>query len=517
MAGARTGVWGVCVLAAVLVACGGGGSSGGGAGGGSNPPTQPPPPANRLPQFTSAAAASVAENTAGTFHTATATDADNDALTFTLSGGADRDSFRITSSGALSFAVPADFEAPVDGNRDNVYQLELSVSDGKGSVTQAFTVTVTNVSEGAFRVRRVATNLDRPVFLAPVPDGSGRVFVVELVGRIRILTPSTGATTSFLDIAGQIPVDGERGMLGFATAPDYATSGVFYVYVTANGGRLEVRRYRTFANDRNRADPASATVMLKAPHPFSYHNGGWIGFAPDGLFYVAMGDGGDEGIDNPQNRNVLLGKMLRVDLSRDDFPTDAERNYGIPASNPFAQGGGAPEVLAFGLRNPWRNSIDPVTGNLWIGDVGQGEVEEVDLLRPQDAGANFGWPIMEGTRAYHGGSTSGLTPPVAEYPHGSGNRQGNSITGGMVYRGRIEQLQGQYVFADFITPNIWTIPVSRLTQGTTLPASEFTIRNTDFAPDAGRFDNIVSFGHDQANNLYILDIDGEVFVLESTP
>lgn len=517
MAGARTGVWMAGVLAAVLVACGGGGSSGGGAGGGNNPPTQPQPPANRLPQFTSAAAVSVAENTAGTFHTATATDADSDALTFTLSGGADRDSFRITSGGALSFAVPADFEAPADSNRDNVYQIELSVSDGKGSVTQAFTVTVTNVSEGAFRVRRVATNLDRPVFLAPVPDGSGRVFVVELVGRIRILTPSTGATTSFLDIAGQIPVDGERGMLGFATAPDFTTSGVFYVYVTANGGRLEVRRYRTFANDRNRADPASATVMLKAPHPFSYHNGGWIGFAPDGLFYVAMGDGGDEGIDNPQNRNVLLGKMLRLDLSRDDFPTDAERNYGIPASNPFAQGGGAPEVLAFGLRNPWRNSIDPVTGNLWIGDVGQGEVEEVDLLRPQDAGANFGWPIMEGTRAYRGGSTSGLTPPVAEYLHGSSNRQGNSITGGMVYRGRIEQLQGQYVFADFITPNIWTVPVSRLTQGTTLPASEFTIRNTDFAPDAGRFDNIVSFGHDQANNLYILDIDGEVFVLESAP
>ena len=161
MAGARTGVWCVCVLAAVLVACGGGGSSGGGAGGGNNPPTQPQPPANRLPQFTSAAAVSVAENTAGTFHTATATDADNDALTFTLSGGSDRDSFRVTSSGALSFAVPADFEAPADSNRDNVYQLELSVSDGKGSVTQAFTVTVTNVSEGAFRVRRVATNLDR--------------------------------------------------------------------------------------------------------------------------------------------------------------------------------------------------------------------------------------------------------------------------------------------------------------------------------------------------------------------
>ena len=138
------------------------------------------------------------------------------------------------------------------------------------------------------------------------------------------------------------------------------------------------------------------------------------------------------------------------------------------------------------------NSIDPVTGNLWIGDVGQGEVEEIDLLRPQDAGANFGWPMMEGTRPYRGGSTAGLTPPVAEYLHGSGDRQGNSVIGGMVYRGRIEQLQGLYVFADFITPNIWTVPLSRITQGTTLPASEFTVRNAEFAPDAGRFNLIVS-------------------------
>ena len=509
------------VLLAAIVGCGGGGS---GSGGGSTPlppPVTPPPvtpPANQLPRFTSAAAVSIPENTAGVFHTATATDADSsDTLTFSLSSGADRDRFRITGGGALSFVEPPNFEAPADSNRDNIYQVELSVSDGKATVTQALTVTVTNIADSAFRVRRVATGFDRPVFLAPVPDGSGRVFVIELVGRIRILTPSTGATVTFLDIAGQIPVDGERGMLGFATAADFNSNGVFYVFVTGTGGRLEVRRYRTFDNDRNRADPASSSIVFTAPHPFSYHNGGWIGFGNDGLLYIATGDGGDEGIDNPQNRNVLLGKMLRIDLSRDEFPSDPIRNYAIPAGNPFATGGGAPEILALGLRNPFRNSIDPVTGNLWIGDVGQGEVEEIDLLRPQDAGANFGWPIMEGTRPYRGGSTAGLTPPVAEYLHGSGTRQGNSVIGGMVYRGPIEQLQGLYVFADFITPNVWTVPISRIAQGTTLPASEFTVRSTDFAPNAGQFDRIVSFGNDQANNLYILDIDGEVFVLESAP
>jgi glucose/arabinose dehydrogenase len=513
MANSRRWIGGVAsLLALFIVACGGGGGGG---------RRNPLPVQNRPPVITSATAATVAENTAGAFYTATATDQDGNALTFSLSGGVDRDRFRITASGALSFLVPPDFEAPTDNNRDNVYQVELAVTDGRATVTQGLSVAVTDVTETTFRVRRVAAGLNQPAFLAPVPDGTGRVFVAELGGRVLVLSPATGsiAATPFLDLSGQLSTDGERGLLGFATAPDFSTSGTFYVFVTIPDGTIEVRRYRTFINDRERADPTTGDAILRVLHPRNNHNGGWIGFDAAGLLHVAIGDGGGSGDpdNNAQNRNVLLGKILRIDPTRDDFPGDAARDYGIPPGNPFAAGGGAPEVLAYGLRNPFRNSFDPVTGNLWIGDVGQNAVEEVDLLRPQDAGANFGWPILEGTMPFRGGSTAGLTPPIAEYLHGTGTRQGSTVIGGYVYRGAIEQLQGQYVFADFITPNVWTIPIARVIQGATLSSVEFVVRNADFAPNAGSFDNIASFGVDEGGNLYLIDLDGEVFVVERVP
>ncbi|GAB3088960.1 hypothetical protein GCM10027159_00890 [Lysobacter terrae] len=472
--------------------------------------------------FTSASAATVPENSAGAFYTATATDPDGNALTFSIAGGVDRDQFRITAAGLLSFASPPDFEQPADSNRDNVYQVDLSVSDGRASVTLALAVAVTDVTESSvYHVRRVVAGLNQPAFLAPVPDGSGRVFVTELAGRILILTPSTGAVavTPFLDLSGQLSTDGERGLLGFATAPDFGSSGTFYVFVTIPGGTIEVRRYRTFAGDRNRADPATGDAILRVAHPRNNHNGGWIAFGPDNLLYIAIGDGGGGGDpdNNGQNTNTLLGKILRVDPSRDDFPTDAARDYGIPSANPFVSGGGAPEVFAYGLRNPFRNSFDPATGNLWIGDVGQDAVEEIDLLRPGDGGANFGWPILEGTAVFRGGSTAGLTPPVAEYLHGIGTRQGDTVIGGYVYRGGIQQLRGLYLFADFINPNVWSIPVSQVALGTTLPASQFTVRNADFVPNVGAFTNIASFGVDEAGNVYLLDLDGEIFVIEPLP
>ena len=171
-------------------------------------------------------------------------------------------------------------------------------------------------------------------------------------------------------------------------------------------------------------------------------------------------------------------------------------------------------MLAYGLRNPFRNSFDPATGNLWIGDVGQGEVEEVDLLRPQDAGANFGWPILEGTAPFRGGSTAGLTPPVAEYLHGGARGRATRSSVATSIAAASSSCSGLYVFADFITPNVWSIPVSRVLQGTTLPSSEFTVRNADFAPNAGSFDNLGSFGLDEAGNLYLVDLDGEIFVIE---
>lgn len=485
------------------------------------PPNANPPPENQAPAITSPAAVSVAENSSGTVYTATGTDPEGAVVLFALAGGADRARFQITRSGALSFVTPPDFEAPADADGDNVYQVQIAADDGITSATLDLAVTVANQGPDGFRVRRVAAGLSQPLFVAPVPDGSGRVFVVERTGRIRILTPSTGAiaATPFLDLTGQVGLDGERGLLGFATAPDFAGSGVFYIFMSQPDGTNIVRRYTTAAGNRDVADPASASLVLAIPHPnFSNHNGGWIGFGPDSFLYVASGDGGSGGDPNRngQNTGVLLGKMLRIDPSGDAFPNDPNRNYAIPAGNPFAAGGGAPEVWAYGLRNPFRNSFDPLTGNLFIADVGQDRVEEVDIARPGDGGVNFGWSQVEGTQPYNGTASPAFTLPVAEYLHGTGATQGNSITGGYVYRGPVEGLRGQYFFADYIRPNIWSVPVSRLVPGQTLPASQFILRSAAFAPNAGAFTNIASFGVDQAGNLYIVDIDGEIFVVEPT-
>jgi len=500
---------------AVLAGCGGGGGGAGAGGGGGNPPAPQP---NRLPSFTSAATASVAENASGTIYTATASDPDGNPLTFSLSGGADRARFAISPVGALSFVDPPDFEAPADADGDNVYRVQIAVGDGMGSVVLDLAVTVTNGGPDGFRVRRVASGLSQPLFVAPVPDNSGRLFVVQRGGLIRLLDPATGAVAAvpFLDVSTDLTTDGERGLLGFAAAPDYATSGAFYVFLTTTGGAIEVRRYRTIAGTPDRADPASGDAILRIDHPRNNHNGGWIGFGPDGLLYVAVGDGGGTGDPDRagQDRNVLRGKILRIDVASDAFPTDPARDYAIPSGNPFAGGGGSPEIWALGLRNPFRCSFDSATGNLLIADVGQGVVEEIDLMRPGDGGANFGWSLLEGTRPFNGQPAAGLTPPVAEYEHGAGERQGNSVTGGYVYRGPIEALRGSYFFADFVRPNIWSLPVSRLIVGETRPASEFVLRNADLVPDAGTIASVASFGVDQAGNLYIVDIGGEIFVIE---
>jgi glucose/arabinose dehydrogenase len=479
-----------------------------------------PSPTNRPPQFTSPSAVSVPENATGTIYTAAASDADGDSLTYLITGGADAARFAITAGGALSFTTPPDFEAPADADRDNVYQVQVSASDGRAQTSFNLTITVTNQATGDFRVRRVATGFAQPLYLAPVPGSSGRVFVVEQGGRIRILNPATGAiaATPFLDVSGSISSGGERGLLGFATAPDFATSRTFYVYVTNPAGNTEVRRYRTMAGNLDVADPASADVIMTFTQPFANHNGGWMDFGPDGFLYIGSGDGGSGGDpqDNAQNRNNLLGKILRIDVASDAFPGDAARDYAIPSGNPFASSGGAPEIYAFGLRNPFRSSFDRVTGNLFIGDVGQNAIEEIDLIRPNEAGLNFGWARLEGTQAFSGSAPAGARPPVTQYSHGTGATQGNSVTGGYVYRGPVEALQGQYIFGDFVRGAIWSVPAASLVQGQTFASSGFTIRTTAFAPLSGQgaINNIASFGVDARNNLYIIDFDGEIFVIE---
>ena len=496
-----------------LCACGGGSSSRGGGGGMG---------ANQPPNFTSAPNINVAENTTGVVYIATATDPEGNAITFSLAGGLDGALFQITPGGQLSFRNPPDFEAPGDANADNVYEVPLQASDGQANTGFTLRIVVANASgSGTFVVRRVGTGFNAPIFIAALPDGSGRMIVVERAGRIVLLDPTTGTIggTPMLDITGQVSTDGERGLLGLALAPDFMTSGRAYLYMTALDGSIQLRRYTSTGSNRAVLDPATADVLLSIPHSqFNNHNGGWLGFGRDGLLYMATGDGGgaNDPLQNGQNRSTLLAKMLRLDVTRDDFPGDPNRDYGIPPANPFATSGGAPEVWLYGLRNPFRASFDRSSGDLFIGDVGQGAVEEVDRVQITQSGLNMGWPLYEGSQPLLG-SNPGITMPVTEYFHGSGPLQGNSITGGVVYHGPVEQLQGLYVFADFISGNIWTVPSANLTQGTTTPSSAFTNRNAAFTPNIGSLTSVVGFGEDAAGNVYIVSIAGSIFAILPGP
>lgn len=485
---------------------------------GAAPP--PPAPGNAAPLFTSAATASAPEGAAGAIYTATASDSDGDAISFSISGGADAARFAIVAaSGALSFVASPDFEIPGDANGDNVYEATLSASDGRGgSASLALRVTVTDVAE-TFVVRRRGTGFTQPLFIAGAGDGSGRVFVVEKGGLIRILNPATGAinATPFLDVSASISTTSERGLLGLAFAPDYAASGLFYVYLSAAAGPTEVRRYQVSANP-DIADAASGDVVLRIPHAGTNHRGGWIGFGPGGFLYIASGDDsfGVSLANLAPDPNSLIGKILRIDVAGDDFPADADRDYRIPAGNPFAGGGGLPEVFALGLRNPFRASVDAATGRLFIGDVGENAREEINLVPPNQGGLNFGWPRLEGTQVILPAAViANPVPPSVEYLHGAGPFEGNSVTGGVVNRGPVAALQGQYIFGDFVSENIWTVPAVSISSGTTLTSAAMTRRTDAFLPDVGTIDLIAAFGTDDAGNVYIVDLGGEIFRLEN--
>jgi Ca2+-binding RTX toxin-like protein/glucose/arabinose dehydrogenase len=372
---------------------------------------------------------------------------------------------------------------------------------------------ITDPDPFGFEVIRVGTGFSGgPLFIVEVPDGSGRMYVVEKNGTIRILNPDTGviAATAFLSVAGEVSTSGEQGLLGFALSPNFATSGIFYIYMTNTNGDNEVRRYTTVPGSLDQADSGSADRILLLPHPgAANHNAGWIAFGPDNLLYIPTGDGAVG--SNAQSLNSLLGKILRIDPGSDAFPADPDRDYAIPSGNPYAGATpGLDEIWATGLRNPFRASFDPLNGNLWIGDVGQNAIEEIDLAPAGQAGLNFGWDVREGTQQHTGPNSLAFTPPVTEYGHGTGPFQGSSVTGGLVYRGPIAGLDGQYVFGDFFD-ELWSAPVGSLVQDSTRPSSGFTLRNTAFTPNAGTIDQITSFATDQAGNLYITDLGGEVF------
>jgi glucose/arabinose dehydrogenase len=301
--------------------------------------------------------------------------------------------------------------------------------------------------------------LSRSVAVANAGDGSGRLFVLEKGGLVRIVRDGAIVDRPFLDIQSRVADDSnEKGLLGIAFHPDYAQNGYFYLNYTAGrgNGRTVVARYSVSAEDADRADAGSEKVILTIEQPASNHNGGHVVFGPDGYLYVGTGDGGRAGDpwDNAQTRGVLLGKMLRIDV---DVPEDGPP-YGIPPTNPFVEDPDTrDEIWALGLRNPWRYGFDPATGDLYIGDVGQNAWEEIDFQAADSAGGeNYGWRLMEGTRCYNpanGCREPGLVDPVAEYPHRNNDK---SVTGGLVYRGsRFPGMDGLYIYADYASGRFW--------------------------------------------------------------
>jgi glucose/arabinose dehydrogenase len=382
-------------------------------------------------------------------------------------------------------------------------------------------------------LQRVATGLDRPVFATAPPGDLERVFIVEQrdgnVGRVRILELDTLTVlpTPFLSVS-PVAAGVEEGLLGMAFHPDYASNRTFFVHYTNSSGNIVIARYQTQAGDPNLADPTTATTVLTVSHPGqSNHNGGWLGFGPDGYLYVALGDGGggnDPGNNAQDIESNLLGKILRLDVDGDDFPAEPNRNYAIPPDNPFVDITGDDEIWAYGLRNPFRASFDRATGDLYIGDVGQGAREEVDVQPSASAGGeNYGWRLREGTIATPTGGVGGPKPPGAidpifEYTHDFEQEiWGISVIGGYVYRGAIKELRGRYIFADYWTARLWSLrwdgsdPL--LFDGTNY--GEFTDHADDprFIPDFGTLGEISSFGEDGARNLYVTTVGGDVFRL----
>lgn len=349
------------------------------------------------------------------------------------------------------------------------------------------------------------TGLTSPVDVVNAGDGSNRLFIVQQNGIIKIANGNVVNATPFLDVSTLITNNGERGLLSMAFHPDYTTNGYFYLYYTnkqgtVGAGDMEIARFKVNAIDPNIADLSSHVTLLNIPEPYSNHNGGRLQFTSNGDLYVGTGDGGSGG--DPQNHaqdlNSYLGKLLRINVN--NFTTVPY--YTVPVDNPYVGVANTkPEIFAFGLRNPFRWSLDRVTGDFWIADVGQGAWEEVDVTTPVNTkGANFGWRCYEGTHGFdlsQCGTTPaiGKTNPVFEYDHSSTG--GQSITGGEIYHGSIAGLQNWYIFSDYISTNGWVMKSNG--------AGGYTVATQNNFPH-----HFVAYGHAEDGTLYGVNLDGYI-------
>lgn len=370
-------------------------------------------------------------------------------------------------------------------------QIVVSVGASPGAA-------VNYVNAGPLRLalQPVASGLSSPLFLTS-PSGDARLFIVERAGRIRIVQNGILLATPFLDISVRVNTVGEGGLLSMAFDPQYSSSGFFFVYFTDTSGDIAIERFKVSAGNSNVADPAPLRILTVTHRAFANHKGGLAAFGPDGFLYIGTGDGGGDLSGNGQNLNTLLGKLLRIDVRN----ASVGQPYVIPPLNPFAgQVNRRGEIWAYGLRNPWRYAFDSVTNSLYIGDVGQDRIEEVDVAGTAAAGLNFGWNITEGSLCFPADpcSKQGITLPVLEYAHDASG--GCSIVGGHVYQGSaIPELRSRYLYSDFCAGWLRSFFYSA---GTAAEQVDWNIVN------AGQ---IFSFGEDSQRELYMLASSGTVY------
>lgn len=343
----------------------------------------------------------------------------------------------------------------------------------------------------------VAAGLNQPVDLTHPGDGSGRLFIVERPGLIRILLNGLLMPEPFLNIQDRVGSGGsEQGLLGLAFHPAYLDNGYFFVNYTNLNGDTIISRFQRSEENPELAEPGSEKIILQISQPYKNHNGGGIVFGPDGYLYIGTGDGGSGGdpLGNGQSLDTLLGKILRIDV-------DNGNSYAIPPDNPYVDSPGRPEIWAYGLRNPWRFSFDKQTGDLFIADVGQNNWEEINYTTTVSTGGeNYGWNYFEGNHIFTEAPPDNLelTPPIAEYSHQSGC----SVTGGFVYRGeQLPGFYGVYIFGDFCSGNVWGL----IQEGEGNWQQKLLFETTA---------RISSFGMDQFNEIYMLDLSGSVLKLQ---
>jgi len=350
---------------------------------------------------------------------------------------------------------------------------------------------------GGYYWQPIVSGLNSPIGITNSGDGTGRLFVLEQEGLVRIIQGANLSSEVFLDIRDRVGSQGsEQGILGLAFHPRYEENGFFFVNYTNKNGDTVIARYSVLVDNPNQADSSSEIKLIQISQPYGNHNGGMVAFGSDGYLYLGLGDGGSAGDpqNNAQSLNTLLGKILRIDVDGGD-------PYAIPLDNPFVNTA-QPEIWAFGLRNPWRFSFDQLTGDLYIGDVGQNQWEEINFVRAGElGGVNFGWNYFEGTHDYQGTAPENLAimDPIVEYDHSLGC----SVTGGIIYRGEeLPEWQGIYLYGDYCTGRVWGL-YEDIDEGW---LSRLLFENVGA---------ITSFGEDEAGEVYLCDQRGIIYQLTS--